>query len=153
IADIETVEQVSPVGRDRLCDGFRRSRADQALECRHIDRNLFPIERYALALGDYGRGMEGAERLLEPGDRRLQAVARLLLATVAPQQPSQPIARMPLARRQGQDGEQRALLPPGDIDRDPGGARLEFTEQIKLQRGHGRCAPWDRPPGPTRTSD
>jgi hypothetical protein len=35
---------------------------------------------------------------------------------------------MTLARRQGQDGEQRALLPARDIKRDPGGARLELAE-------------------------
>ena len=140
IAEIEAVQQIAAIERRRAREALDRALADQLLELRHIDRNRCPLQAQEVTIGEERRRLHAIERFSQLEDGLLQAVPRLTVAAVTPEQPGQLVARSRLAGWDCQNGEQRALLASGYVDLPPGGASLEPTEQNELQGSHRRRA-------------
>jgi hypothetical protein len=75
--------------------------------------------------------------LPDAGQRVLQAVSRLHLAPIAPQQARQPFARLRRSGIEGKDGKQGAILLARQV-RDPaiGQLQSESPEQGEIRHRH-----------------
>ena len=87
-----------------------------------------------LPVGPQRAAVGGVEAAAQPHQGLLQAVARLAVAALAPQQAGEALARMRVPRRHRQVGEQGALLLARQID-DRAGRQpdLESAEQVRFR--------------------
>jgi hypothetical protein len=115
--ELATVEVAGPL------EGGRRAGRHRALELERVHRDRLGIERYAGLVSAQAAVSEGLANRVE---RLAQAGARLLGGPIAPEQGGQLVARVGLAGRAGEVGQQRLALAHGEPERPPrGGARLE----------------------------
>ncbi len=89
-----------------------------------------------MAIGEDGRGI-GREGVPQPGQGMLQAVARLTIAPIAPEEARKLVPRLGRPRGEREDGKQRTVLLTGDVNdgalREP---RHEMSEEGQLDGRH-----------------
>ena len=115
-----------------------------------IDRDTGRIEPDGLPV----RGQRVRERLAQAlphaGQRVLQAVPRLRIAVIAPQQAGQLVARLGRALRQGENRQQGPVLLARQLCRPAiGQPQFEDAEQLELRERHLAPTP-SAPPGRVR---
>ena len=136
IADADAVEQVAAVERDRRLRRVGGPFGEQPLERGDVHRQRRGIEANRLAIGDE-RIAVAAQGGAEPRQGVLEAVARVGVAAVAPQQAREPVAGVGGAGGQGEHGQQRPVLLPRQVARRAVRPNLEAAEQ---RHRHGRHA-------------
>src|SRR4030095_8417691 len=111
--------------------------ARQPTEIEHVGFDGVGAQRHGLAL-DQQQGIRLAQFLAQRQQRLAEAVARLLVAAVAPQQGRQPVARLLLPGMAGEIGEEGLRLPCGESHIPSiGPANAEAPQQSQLDdRSH-----------------
>ena len=102
-----------------------------------VDLDVIRLEGDGLAVAGDGVRLDGGQGAPEPEQALLQAVARLPLAMVAPEQRRQLVAAVGHAGRQGKIGEQGAIFWPTISRSSPRGPCAEKPPS-SLSRKAGR---------------
>jgi hypothetical protein len=134
--DGETVEQVPAVKRRGPRELVVRVPGGEPLEREHVDVHGVRLEpddgRIA---GDVVRG-RAPQRRADREERLAQAVTRLLVGRVTPEQRGESLARVSLAGRQCEKRQQRLSLLEGQDDRAGAHRRLESVEEDEVEARH-----------------
>ena len=117
VAHADAVEQVAAVERDRRLASPRAVPVARAARSNAATSTLSAAgsSRTDWRSATMAASPSRPERCAQPRQGVLEAVARLGVAAVAPQQPREPVPGMRRARRQGEHGQQRALLLPRQV--------------------------------------
>ena len=118
---IDAVQEVAAVQGGRPAAGTRLRR--QARKVDGVDRDAVRQQRHRVAVGVHGIEARLPERLTDPGQRLLQAVARLRLGAIAPQQAGKAVAGLRLSGRQRAD-RRAAACPCGSAGSAPRRPRI-----------------------------
>ena len=137
IADRDAIEEIALI--ERGCPRQRPDRAvaDQPLEEERV--STLTASRSSsdrLAVGAEHAAAVVAEAAAQPRQRLLQAVARLLVAMLAPQQAGEAVTRMGGAGADRQEGEQGAILLRRQID-----SRAVGQQSLELRRAASASKP------------
>src|SRR6185436_11042784 len=116
--DVEPIEEVAAVQRGRALERRPRAARAEALESIHVDVDSGDVERdRAVVLHQCLAG--GAERLAQVEQRLAQAVRRLRVTALAPQQRRELLARVCAPDGPREIREQRLALRGANGERRP----------------------------------
>jgi len=149
VANADAVEQIARREGAGLLQRVRRSGPHQHFELHRIDRETLEPEADGLPVRNQSIGQRCAQSLPHAGERMLEAVARLRIAAIAPQQAGQPVARLGRTLRQGENRQQGPVLLARQIHRLAiGQPKVEDTKQLELRDRHLAPIPSARGPRP-----
>jgi hypothetical protein len=150
IADADPVQELAPIEGCGLLERVSGAFGDQPLEFRRIGDHRCGVERDRMAVGQ-DRGGADIKALPQPAQRMFEAVARLPVAAIAPEQAGQLLAGQLRARGEGKHGQERAILLSGNLK---GlilrAARLEASKESQPHGRHRDPPARDAPLGSAR---
>ena len=142
----EPCKEIAAVQRGGLRERVWRTLSHQSLEVDDVDLHGRPVERDLLAFEPEAPRLRRVEGLPQAEQRLAQALARLLLRQVPPEERGQLVARVGLAWRQRQVRQQH-LGPTGWQSKSDSRAEsdLESAEQSAAERCHRALNEFRRP--------
>ena len=120
-AQMEAVEQLAAIELARALQRMRRIDGDEALELQYVDADAIFLQANRIGIGAEQSRVLRRQRAAQLTERLAQALTRLGLAAILPEQCGELVARLRLARMKRQVSEQRlGLFVPNATSRpDP----------------------------------
>jgi hypothetical protein len=136
--DVESLEELAAVERPRFGERVGGPRRDQALECGDVDLHRRRHHRHRVGADVEDVAVVRRQSLADREQRLTQAVPRLCVRGLSPEERRQLVARVGLPRLEREISQQSlGFAARQDHRRFAAPASLEATEQVEPEGRHG----------------